>query len=1512
MARKLNKNLVGILTLAVMATLMVISVLLVQNLPGQDPEVYAAQAIEHEAKGEFNLAARTYQRAFQKDPAKNPEYLVLAAKSAVKAGSLEDLAQARTLLFESLVRNSSLKSALIFSTELEFEIAELFGGKLQWGSVREKATRLLESDSESPLGHHALGVAYLRLRGEDPSHEKKGEEGLTRALELDPTNVDIMRSLTEQLWRSAMRADAAGRATEAESIRQTVESIVASGIERCGDTEEASELKQLQATYGLYNGRVEEGLVALEALAEAETEGTACRMQLGRLYAGFTPSPAPRDLNRAKALFAKALEVDPTDGLTYKLLGRTLRFEGKTEEESALYLRGLAAIPYEKNFRSFRNNTYRVDFMTELFLADLNKIDEARRAEDETARLKALDRAEEWVAKLQEEVDEKALSVRFMRASLLYAQREYVSATKEAEAASRTAGADHHFPLQRLLAELYVRRQQWGAARESLEKAMILRPGSPRLYIRLGQVHLSLGEPAKALQYLNPGRPAALVEYLQSNRMAQDLLAKAYEDLGQPDRAMEVIRRSGRSSAEEALREANVLLGEGRYEEVERKIKSVLADEPENVKATEALARLYGMTDRIEEARSTLAPLRTKDPENEQYRRLDRQLMLYAEKDEASRERMKEAFFKEEKDPFRRALSLYDLYRNQKRDEEASVQLEEAERLRPDDARVIEHQLRSALVAKDWAKADKYAAKHAELNIDGTEGKIAQGRIALAKGQKGDVEQAIELIRAGLEAYPSYSMGWAHLADAYVRAGRQREAKTVLERALEIDPTNGFANRAMAQFAVRDGDEEAQAKYVVLAAKFLPNDPWVRSQNQILKEKENPEKGIAQREKLRRENPDNLENLVLLARLYGLRSVGDYDKAAEVYREAMRVSGGDVGMAREFSTFLGREDVQRPAEGEKLLKDLLTSEEDISKKAQIAVYLGQFYETQKTLATADRHFRLAVSLDPSIDVLVLAAEYYARTNRLQRAQEYYERALTAMDDSSTSAASTRSRIIGLLLARGDLEEAKKRIDDYIQRYPDDAQGRVFEGAYHRMGGDIKKSKEAFDAFLEKHPDDALALWQRGQLYKLMGRWQSAINDFKRAKVFSPNGLEYQHRIALADALIEVERADEAIAELKSILDERPDENSVAKALVDAYQRVRPPRYADAESLIYSFMARYPDDPKWPALLGGLGLASGDLNRAIEGYEAAAETARYRGSTVKDLFAAYKTAGHAQDIIRFSDERLSARLLDEMDQALSLLAWAYARIGDPEKSAETYDRALDAAGEDFGAYTRIVVAMNTTLGGEVVLARARTRLAKDPENVGLLRSLVFLLHVNRKPEEAIEYCNRIIQFAVHDDDRLFGELASGMFSDSLERHEDAKGHYEAALRIDANQPRALNNLAYLLIEHMDNAAEALPYAERAYRVQPTDSNVLDTYGWALAKNKRFGDAAGMLLRALEIQRNDYVAMYHLGIVNEQMGERSDAIHWLKAAKDAADARKQEDKRYLPKIIEALKEIEAAGG
>jgi tetratricopeptide (TPR) repeat protein len=91
------------------------------------------------------------------------------------------------------------------------------------------------------------------------------------------------------------------------------------------------------------------------------------------------------------------------------------------------------------------------------------------------------------------------------------------------------------------------------------------------------------------------------------------------------------------------------------------------------------------------------------------------------------------------------------------------------------------------------------------------------------------------------------------------------------------------------------------------------------------------------------------------------------------------------------------------------------------------------------------------------------------------------------------------------------------------------------------------------------------------------------------------------------------------------------------------------------------------------------------------------------------------------------------------------------------------------------------------------------------------------------------------------------------------------------------PAALNNLAYMLSEGLNQVDEALPYATKAREVDPKDGGIADTLGWIFYRRGDYGRAlpllsesagAGTLAQNPEVQ-------YHLAMARYAIGDEAGA-------------------------------------
>jgi len=115
------------------------------------------------------------------------------------------------------------------------------------------------------------------------------------------------------------------------------------------------------------------------------------------------------------------------------------------------------------------------------------------------------------------------------------------------------------------------------------------------------------------------------------------------------------------------------------------------------------------------------------------------------------------------------------------------------------------------------------------------------------------------------------------------------------------------------------------------------------------------------------------------------------------------------------------------------------------------------------------------------------------------------------------------------------------------------------------------------------------------------------------------------------------------------------------------------------------------------------------------------------------------------------------------------------------------------------------------------------------------------------------------------------------------HAAAITEYETLLARHANDPVALNNLAWLYFEVNDPRAEAT--ARKAAALAPNNAEISDTLGWILVHSDAQGatsEALALLETAAMAQRDNPSVLYHLAVAQQKAGRRREALQSVERA------------------------------
>ncbi len=123
---------------------------------------------------------------------------------------------------------------------------------------------------------------------------------------------------------------------------------------------------------------------------------------------------------------------------------------------------------------------------------------------------------------------------------------------------------------------------------------------------------------------------------------------------------------------------------------------------------------------------------------------------------------------------------------------------------------------------------------------------------------------------------------------------------------------------------------------------------------------------------------------------------------------------------------------------------------------------------------------------------------------------------------------------------------------------------------------------------------------------------------------------------------------------------------------------------------------------------------------------------------------------------------------------------------------------------------------------------------------------------------------------------------GIALERSDRWDRAEKDFQAALKLEPEQPYVMNYLAYSWIEKQRHLDQAKSMLARAVQLRPDDGFIVDSLGWVYFRLEEFDKAVIHLERAVELRSQDPVINDHLGDAYWQVGRRQEArFQWRRS-------------------------------
>ncbi|NOT00913.1 MAG: tetratricopeptide repeat protein [Phycisphaerales bacterium] len=1505
MARQLNKRVVGVVTAIGFMVATTVGVVLVRNLRPTDHTYYVKQAEACAARQDWIQAKNFYVRAYT--ISKDARFLVDAGRVLFDGG--DELAAEQQWGW-ALTVDPQLIGAHERVLELRRTIAELYKSPAAWTTLKQRAVDLLKVDPDNAGGHYALGLSSLEeARVELDEHRKEelerdGIAAIERAMELAPD------SLTYALGKASYvrRAD---RAAEAEEILKRLRQAL---------TMPGPDATRVRYVYGRFLAGLQRYDEAIDLYEEARTmagNDPAIQADVASEYAQFWLIrwlPIVTDPKRAEEAYGyqeKARELleqsnaaDEENILAYLLLAELYATRG--EHIKALELcdrrikRGIAR-------QGIRTLIRKSSFYTLLL----------RAAEECLSHAQTLDRNgsqyDEWITRAEKYATDASAEFAdrgpglHMLGKIRLAQGRELSAIAEFERARKEFGGPE-WRNDRMLGVLLLRNGQPGAAREAMERAVRDPTADYACWGSYAEILLRAGAAQEALR--------AAERALALNPASQDALrlkAAALSQLGQSEMAEE-IRGHLPDAAQDRLLEAQILYRAGRAEEALVLVEKLIEAEPNGPAYVQLAVTILVQLNQGERARNLVTQAQQRQPDDPDLKllALDLDPSLTGE----ARSQAQLACLRSISSPFLRhyRVALWHFQRGEK--DAYQAELDRAEEVlmdprsdvdRADRRRllrdVMERQFAHAMDRGDRARAEAYVEKAVKLNIDAADGQTYRARVHMADGA---ADLALVALQSALEKQPNngVALAWAGQCCLAMKPPRWLAGRAYFERAVNANPDNAVAHRGMAVVAGHNGDRDLLEKHLHECERLIPDDPWVAEQSLALREDGAPAEGITRRLQIREQAPENVENLIRLGQLYA--RTGAASQAGECFTAALAVSRQDRRAVIAAAQFYRTQ--EQPDRAVKLLESNVESAEGDAETVEALLLLADHWHLVKRFDEAEAALRRAAAIEESLPVCAAFASFKSDIGAWDDAFTWFDKAIRLADEQSPVLAGEfrRSRI-EVYLRTGAHRDAARGIDDYVARYPDDAQNGILLAAGAALRGDVDAAIAHLSSFLERHPDHAHALFQRASLYNALGRRGPAIEDLEKLKTLQPAYRNFEPRLMLADAYALNNQLPLAFTELESIVRDHPEAAAVASHLIKLYGDHG--QYDNALAIATRMVNLHPDDPLWLKHRGELRLRLKDRSAALEDLSAAAIKSEAAPFYTTALLESCATIGQIDRGLTFYDQSIP------VDKKTPLVKLRYAELlarkGDADATVRALIEALDAS-----AYADVNVTRE--LGGILLLAAkdedAAVKILEAPsENPRLRRAgrhlLGMLFSRLQRTSEALTIMQELLAGAEQRPEKLMLLATIGNLHEAQENWEGARETYEDLLRIDEQNVLGLNNLAYVLSDKLARPAEALPYAQRAV-LATRNPTVRDTLAWVHVQLGQYRDAVALFVQVLGEYPTFMPCLYHLSETYRRMGELKQADEVLKGAEALVNESQGQD--YAEQVRACRKAIDSGIG
>lgn len=416
-----------------------------------------------------------------------------------------------------------------------------------------------------------------------------------------------------------------------------------------------------------------------------------------------------------------------------------------------------------------------------------------------------------------------------------------------------------------------------------------------------------------------------------------------------------------------------------------------------------------------------------------------------------------------------------------------------------------------------------------------------------------------------------------------------------------------------------------------------------------------------------------------------------------------------------------------------------------------------------------------------------------------------------------------------------LDDSAAALKKVLASDPDDANAQVLDARLDLARTNTADGIAELERLIRTYRQAPQIHYQLALAYIMDGKIDKAMNQLHETVDLQPNFPPATFLLAQLD----VQRGDvgSALTLLKPLIAQQPDLIEPKLLLADVYRLQND--FNDAMAIYQQLEKSFPNNPNVLLLAG---------SASVQQFNEDAARADFNRVLQMDP----NNVSAREQLIELD---LADKKFDAAQQGAEALVSKYPRQGQPEiLLAKVYlDRGQTNQAED-----TLVKATSLPQGFEANL---------------LLAQLYYKLKDNK---DALDRLNVALANKPNDPSLL---IFSAMIQTDQKDYSGAAATYEKLLAANPQYSPALNNLAWLYSDHLDDVDKAYALAQRAHQLLPNDPSTDDTLGWVLFKRGDYQSAINLFVQSAAGLPNNPEVQFHLGMAYYMMDNEDSARQQL---------------------------------